>query len=198
MHIFDSVIQWPKRAKPPVSPLSQSIRQDISTRLNSTICANLVSWFSGKKIKLLLSCKSYFEATMHQIRFRLELRPRTRCRSLQHFPDHLAGLLDFTSEESDEKGKGKMNKRKRLRRREKRERKKTTKRRRKGRRREARGFQSHISCYAIVNWLCTDVKTVNKLIDASFAAKLNAYCPYSHFPVGAAVLCRDGTIFTGK
>ena len=24
-----------------------------------------------------------------------------------------------------------------------------------------------------------------------------AYCPYSHFPVGAALLCRDGTVFTG-
>lgn len=24
-----------------------------------------------------------------------------------------------------------------------------------------------------------------------------AYCPYSHFPVGAALECADGTIFTG-
>ena len=24
-----------------------------------------------------------------------------------------------------------------------------------------------------------------------------AYVPYSHFPVGAALLCRDGTVFTG-
>ena len=24
-----------------------------------------------------------------------------------------------------------------------------------------------------------------------------AYCPYSHFPVGAAVECTDGTVFTG-
>lgn len=24
-----------------------------------------------------------------------------------------------------------------------------------------------------------------------------AYCPYSHFPVGAAVECSDGTVFTG-
>lgn len=42
-----------------------------------------------------------------------------------------------------------------------------------------------------------DVKTINKLIDASFAAKLNAYCPYSRFPVGAALLCHDGSIFRG-
>ena len=25
----------------------------------------------------------------------------------------------------------------------------------------------------------------------------NAYCPYSNFPVGAALLCSDGTVFTG-
>ena len=24
-----------------------------------------------------------------------------------------------------------------------------------------------------------------------------AYCPYSHFPVGAALECSDGTVFTG-
>ena len=24
-----------------------------------------------------------------------------------------------------------------------------------------------------------------------------AYVPYSHFPVGAALLCKDGTVFTG-
>ena len=42
-----------------------------------------------------------------------------------------------------------------------------------------------------------DSKTINRLIDECFAAKLNAYCPYSRFPVGAAVLCRDGTIFRG-
>jgi len=45
--------------------------------------------------------------------------------------------------------------------------------------------------------MCTDVETINRLIDESFAAKSNAYCPYSRFPVGAALLCEDGTIFTG-
>ncbi len=25
----------------------------------------------------------------------------------------------------------------------------------------------------------------------------NAYCPYSKYPVGAALLCSDGTVFTG-
>lgn len=29
------------------------------------------------------------------------------------------------------------------------------------------------------------------------AAKQNAYAPYSHFQVGAALLTRDGTVFTG-
>lgn len=42
-----------------------------------------------------------------------------------------------------------------------------------------------------------DNQTLEKLIDASFAVKRNAYCPYSNFPVGAALLCPDGTIITG-
>jgi cytidine deaminase len=28
-------------------------------------------------------------------------------------------------------------------------------------------------------------------------ARENAYCPYSKFPVGAALLCEDGTVYTG-
>ncbi|KAJ7161012.1 cytidine deaminase-like protein [Mycena filopes] len=31
----------------------------------------------------------------------------------------------------------------------------------------------------------------------SFSAKANAYSPYSNFPVGAALLCSDGTIVKG-
>jgi cytidine deaminase len=35
------------------------------------------------------------------------------------------------------------------------------------------------------------------LIDAARAARANAYCPYSNYPVGAAVRTEDGTIFAG-
>lgn len=38
---------------------------------------------------------------------------------------------------------------------------------------------------------------LEKLIDASLAVMKNAYCPYSRFPVGAALLTKDGTMFTG-
>ncbi|KAJ7042886.1 cytidine deaminase-like protein, partial [Mycena alexandri] len=36
-----------------------------------------------------------------------------------------------------------------------------------------------------------------RLVEAAFAAKANAYSPYSTFPVGAAVLCSDGRIVKG-
>lgn len=36
-----------------------------------------------------------------------------------------------------------------------------------------------------------------KLIAMAIAARENAYAPYSHFLVGAAVLTKDGQIFTG-
>lgn len=42
-----------------------------------------------------------------------------------------------------------------------------------------------------------DKGTIDRLIDESFKAKENAYAPYSNFPVGAALLCEDGTIVTG-
>ncbi|MBI5650367.1 MAG: cytidine deaminase [Chloroflexi bacterium] len=38
---------------------------------------------------------------------------------------------------------------------------------------------------------------IEELIDAARAASQNAYAPYSHYPVGAAVLTRGGKIFTG-
>jgi len=38
---------------------------------------------------------------------------------------------------------------------------------------------------------------VGGLIDKCFEAKQKSYSPYSKFPVGAALFCEDGTIFTG-
>lgn len=35
------------------------------------------------------------------------------------------------------------------------------------------------------------------LIDRAMEARKNAYAPYSHYKVGAALLCSDGTIITG-
>ena len=39
--------------------------------------------------------------------------------------------------------------------------------------------------------------TQQELIDIAFKASENAYVPYSHFPVGAAVLCKDGSVYKG-
>lgn len=38
---------------------------------------------------------------------------------------------------------------------------------------------------------------LQELIQAAVKVKENAYCPYSKFRVGAAVLCDDGTVFAG-
>jgi cytidine deaminase len=35
------------------------------------------------------------------------------------------------------------------------------------------------------------------LLKLAIEARKNAYCPYSEFPVGAALLCADGTVVTG-
>ncbi|XP_029833950.2 cytidine deaminase isoform X1 [Ixodes scapularis] len=42
-----------------------------------------------------------------------------------------------------------------------------------------------------------DDKTVQKLVHLSQEVRANAYCPYSQVQVGAALLCEDGTIYTG-
>ncbi|MCH5193241.1 MAG: cytidine deaminase [Oscillospiraceae bacterium] len=39
--------------------------------------------------------------------------------------------------------------------------------------------------------------TDNELLDLAAEAMKNAYAPYSKFCVGAALLCKDGTVFTG-
>jgi cytidine deaminase len=40
-------------------------------------------------------------------------------------------------------------------------------------------------------------RMVEQLLDLASAASENAYCPYSNFPVGAAVRVKDGLIFSG-
>lgn len=39
--------------------------------------------------------------------------------------------------------------------------------------------------------------TDKQLVETAFEMLARAYAPYSHFPVGAALLCADGTVFTG-
>ena len=39
--------------------------------------------------------------------------------------------------------------------------------------------------------------TRNELKAIAISMLDRAYCPYSHFPVGAALECSDGTVFTG-
>ena len=39
--------------------------------------------------------------------------------------------------------------------------------------------------------------TDRELVDLAFTMLERSYAPYSHFPVGAALLCADGTVFTG-
>lgn len=39
--------------------------------------------------------------------------------------------------------------------------------------------------------------TERELIDLAFSMLDKSYCPYSGFPVGAALLCGDGRVFTG-
>ncbi|RUS89253.1 hypothetical protein EGW08_002996 [Elysia chlorotica] len=38
---------------------------------------------------------------------------------------------------------------------------------------------------------------IDALIKKSIEAKAHAYCPYSKFPVGAALITKDGTVYTG-
>lgn len=42
-----------------------------------------------------------------------------------------------------------------------------------------------------------DEGTIRILIEKAYEAQRFSYSPYSNFPVGAALLCDDGTIYTG-
>lgn len=44
----------------------------------------------------------------------------------------------------------------------------------------------------------TSLETVKKLIEQSQQAKEQAYCPYSKFRVGAALLTLDNRVFAGE
>lgn len=39
--------------------------------------------------------------------------------------------------------------------------------------------------------------TDQELVDLAFKMLERSYVPYSHFPVGAAIYCTDGSVFTG-
>ena len=39
--------------------------------------------------------------------------------------------------------------------------------------------------------------TDKQLVEKAFEMLERSYVPYSHFPVGAALLCKDGSLFTG-
>lgn len=39
--------------------------------------------------------------------------------------------------------------------------------------------------------------TDQELVELAFTMLERSYVPYSHFPVGAALLCADGTVYTG-
>ncbi|HIW57138.1 MAG TPA: cytidine deaminase [Firmicutes bacterium] len=41
------------------------------------------------------------------------------------------------------------------------------------------------------------LNSMDKLIDLAIEARGKAYSKYSNFPVGAAVLCADGSVYTG-
>lgn len=40
-------------------------------------------------------------------------------------------------------------------------------------------------------------KEINTLLDAAMEARSHSYSPYSHYSVGAALLCEDGSIYQG-
>ncbi|MGT2741699.1 cytidine deaminase [Streptococcus plurextorum] len=41
------------------------------------------------------------------------------------------------------------------------------------------------------------MEVTNPLVELAIEASQRAYVPYSHFPIGAALLTEDGTVYTG-
>lgn len=41
------------------------------------------------------------------------------------------------------------------------------------------------------------MEKANELVALALRAREKSYCPYSNFAVGAALLCKDGTVYTG-
>lgn len=52
--------------------------------------------------------------------------------------------------------------------------------------------------HELMNGLNGHLLGIKELIRKSLEAKKFAYCPYSKFRVGAALLTHDGTVFTGE
>ena len=72
--------------------------------------------------------------------------------------------------------------------------------------RSASRSRSRCSTTSAISILCSQspnkrkesrIMTDRQLINLAEQASRNAYVPYSHFAVGAALECRDGTVFTG-
>jgi len=70
----------------------------------SKLCIKFDHLILGKIVKFLANQVSYFNVKMHQVRFRLRLRPRPRWESLQRSPDPLAGLRGPTSKGREGEG----------------------------------------------------------------------------------------------
>ena len=43
----------------------------------------------------------------------------------------------------------------------------------------------------------TSDEDIKRMLEAATAVKENSYSPYSHFRVGACILCKDGSIYAG-
>ena len=55
-----------------------------------------------------------------------------------------------------------------------------------------------VKAYCLITFSFLDELVYKELMKKASAAREHAYCPYSNFRVGSAVLCQDGSVFTGK